>query len=89
METYIDFFLKNRIGGIKSHINNYYDTINDASSINEDKKIFQPHQEGLNFHKLMIIEIRQDFDKYSLGDKKGNTLSLEFSANGKIGAWVL
>ena len=87
METYIDFFLKNRIGGIKSHINNNYVTVNDASSV--DEKIFQPHQVEKNFHKMMIIEIRQDSDKYSLGDKKGNTLSLEFNANGKISAWVL
>ena len=87
METYIDFFLKNRIGGIKSHINNNYVTVNDASPVNE--KIFQPHQVEKNFHKMMIIEIRQDFDKYSVGDKKSSTMSLEFNDDGKISAWIL
>ena len=89
METYIDFFIKTRIGGIRSHIKNSYVTVNDASSINEGKKIFQPHQEGAKFHKLMIIELRQDFEKYSNSKKKGNTLSLEFNDDGTIKAWIL
>lgn len=78
METYIDFFIKNRVGGIRSHIHNRYVTINDVSSV--DEKIFQPHQEGAKFHKLMIFDIRKD---------DGKTLSLEFNDDGKIKAWIL